>query len=233
VRTTGKFVFSSLGLLLLAAITAEAWAERPDPGRWESAVAAFEAGDRESPPPANAIVFIGSSSIRFWNSVHEDMAPLTVIHRGFGGSWMSDAVHYADRLVNRYEPRAVVLYEGDNDISEDLAPEALLEDFRAFVARVHADLPRARVYFISIKPSLLRWDPWGAMQAANALIRAETEIDPRLRYLDVATPMLGADGSAPAESLFVADRLHMTPAGYEIWTAAIRPLLLAEEGDYE
>jgi hypothetical protein len=205
----------------------------PDPARWEQTIQTWEAEDRAQPPPEGAIVFIGSSSIRFWRTVHEDMAPLTVIHRGFGGSWMRDAVHYADRIVTNYKPRAVVLYEGDNDVGGgSLSPEGLLSGFEAFVAKVQAELPETRIYFLAIKPSVLRWDNWNAMNRANMLVKAATESSDLLTYVDVATPMLDPDGTPPRD-LFVADMLHMKPRGYEIWTSVVRPLLMEREGRYE
>lgn len=225
-------------LLLLAAVTlwhapVDAGQTGPDPARWEQTIQTWEAEDRAQPPPDGAIVFIGSSSIRFWRTVHEDMKPLTVIHRGFGGSWMRDAVHYADRIVTNYKPRAVVLYEGDNDVGGgSLSPEDLLSGFNAFVSKVHADLPDTRIYFLAIKPSVLRWDNWNAMNRANMLVKAATESSDLLTYVDVATPMLGPDGPPPRD-LFVGDMLHMKPRGYEIWTGVVRPLLMEREGRYE
>lgn len=117
----------------------------------------YAAEDAASPPPANAIVFTGSSSIALWKTVHEDMAPLTVISRGFGGSTMQDAVYWLDTLVLKHRLGAVVLYEGDNDIGhyED-TPEEVLEDFKTFVSRIHMKLPETRIHFLSIKPSILR-----------------------------------------------------------------------------
>jgi lysophospholipase L1-like esterase len=47
---------------------------------------------------------------------------------------------------------------------------------------------------------------------------------PRLIYVDVATPMLTADGATRAE-LYVEDGLHMTPAGYDLWTRIVAPAI--------
>ena len=207
---------------------------RPDPERWEDVITAWEADDRETPPPDGAIVFVGSSSIRFWDSVHEDMDPLTVIHRGFGGSWMLDAVHYVDRIVTNYNPRAVVVYEGDNDIGASrLPPEEYMNDLRAFVSRIHAVLPETRIYVLAIKPSVSRWDNWDLMDEANQLTIAEAARDDRLFYIDVATPMLGPAAARPPEDIFVADMLHMNEQGYAIWTDVVRPFLMEHEAGYE
>lgn len=205
----------------------------PRPERWEETIAAFEAEDAKQMPPQGAIVGIGSSSMRGWHkSIKADLAPLTVIPRGFGGSCMNDALHYVDRMVIKYRPRAVVLYEGDNDIAGGWTKEQILEAFRAFTARIHAELPETRIYFISIKPSISRWDKWPAMKEANALLAAECARDPRLTYIDVATPMLGADGT-PKPEIFLSDNLHMKPEGYAIWTAAVKPVLEAKELKFE
>ena len=117
VATALVLTFCSRGIA--ADADAEAAKQYKDPARFESQVRAFEREDLRTPPPRGAIVTVGSSSMRMWNAtVAEDLAPLTLIARGFGGSTMNDAAFYADRLVTPYHPRAVILYEGDNDLAD-------------------------------------------------------------------------------------------------------------------
>jgi lysophospholipase L1-like esterase len=200
-----------------------------DPAFFEDEIAAFEAADRGEAPPERPIVFVGSSSIRLWGSLAEDMAPLPVLNRGFGGSQLAHAVHFAERAVTRHRPRAVVLYAGDNDLDERTGKTAaeVAADFRAFALKVHAAVPDARIYYLAIKPSRLRWARWPEMKRANDEIAAFCAGDPRLGFLDVATPML-ATGAPPARSLFVVDGLHLSAEGYALWTSVVKPRLLAD-----
>ena len=200
-----------------------------DPAFFEDEIAAFEAADREHPPPARPIVFVGSSSIRLWGSLGEDMAPLPVIDRGFGGSQLAHVVHFAERSVLRYRPRAVVLYAGDNDLDESTGKSAadVVRDFEAFVHLVHGAVPDARIYYLAIKPSRLRWARWPEQSKANAEIAALCGADPRLGFLDIATPML-ATGAPPAWELFRLDGLHLSARGYALWTSVVKPRLLAD-----
>ncbi|MDP7454994.1 MAG: hypothetical protein QGF62_00260, partial [Gammaproteobacteria bacterium] len=116
-----SLVFSLRGLLLaplliLLALPVLAQDREIDPTRFEDAIARFEAADKVSPPPAGAIVLTGSSSIARWNNqAQAALAPLTVIPRGFGGSVMEDALYFLDRVALTYKPRAILIYEGDND----------------------------------------------------------------------------------------------------------------------
>lgn len=205
----------------------------PDPARFEKAVAAFEAKDRQAPPPKGAVVCLGSSSIRMWHKhLGEDLAPLTVIPRGFGGSNMNDALRYADRLVLPHKPRAIVLYEGDNDIAQGVAPETIRDTFLAFLSRVRKDLPDVRVYFLSIKPSIRRWELWPKMQKASRLIAAECAKDDKLTYVDVAGAMLTSEGELK-KGIFLDDGLHLNRKGYLLWRDTLRPVLLENEQPLE
>jgi lysophospholipase L1-like esterase len=207
--------------------------EYSSPTRFEKAICDFEAADRETPPPSGAIVCIGSSSMRGWHSaIQKDLAPLTVIPRGFGGSNMNDALHYADRIVIPYKPRAIVLYEGDNDIEQQIPPEKIVATFRAFVSKVHKHLPETRIYVLSIKPSIRRWKSWPRTVVANRLLAEACAKDERLIYVDVATPMLDADGQ-PRKDLFQDDNLHLNRAGYVVWRDVLRPILLEAEQPFE
>lgn len=200
---------------------------------FESEMQVFEDADRHEFPPANAIVCIGSSSMQGWHdTIKEDLAPVTIIPRGFGGSNMNDALHYADRIVVPYRPRTVVLYEGDNDVAAGISSEKIRDTFLAFVNKLHASLPEARIYVLSIKPSISRWKMWPQMKEANRLIAAECAKDKHLTYIDVASGMLDAAGS-PCKELFLNDELHMTRAGYMIWRDAIRPVLVEAELPFE
>jgi lysophospholipase L1-like esterase len=196
---------------------------------WDSAIAAYEAADVENAPEPGSILFVGSSSIVFWDTLNEDMAPMPVLNRGFGGSVITHVTHFADRIVLPYDPSAIVLYAGDNDIGFGSSADCTLRDFEAFVAHIRAAAPDTPIYYISIKPSPARWALWEEMTRANQLIEARTETRPALHFIDVSEAMLAEEGQ-PIEELFLADGLHMTAAGYEIWTSIVRPRLVADLG---
>ncbi|MET0581573.1 MAG: SGNH/GDSL hydrolase family protein [Pseudoxanthomonas sp.] len=190
---------------------------------WEQDMQRFAALDAASPPPRNGVLFIGSSSIRLWETLESDFPGVPVINRGFGGSELRDSTYYADRIVVPYAPRQIVMYAGENDLQAGRTPRQVAEDLRAFVQRVRRDLPQVRIAYISNKPSPSRAALQDAQRSANALVKAEAA-KLHVDYIDVFTPMLDADGQARAE-LFVEDRLHMNRAGYELWRQKVAPYL--------
>ncbi len=197
--------------------------EKPDFARWEKEITAFERKDKEKAPPKNAVLFVGSSSIRLWD-LAKSFPGMTTINRGFGGSQLADSVHFAPRIVLKYEPRIIVLYAGDNDIAAGKTPKQVHADFQAFVQTVHKTLPKTLIVFLPIKPSLRRWGLIEPIRKANALIETECEKDKRLLYIDVATPILGKDGK-PRPELFAKDGLHLNEKGYALWAAILKPRL--------
>lgn len=203
-----------------------------NPERFSNQIEAFEAADVKEAPPAGAIVAIGSSSMRLWSMIDEDLAPITIVHRGFGGSNLYDVIYYSDRILLNYEPRAILLYEGDNDITSGVSPKTYIACFKAFVEQVHDALPETRIYVISVKPSPKRIKHWPNMQATNKALKKLCEADPKLTFIDVSTLMLDENGVMIPE-LFVKDGIHMTQQGYEIWKSQIHPVLIENELDYE
>jgi lysophospholipase L1-like esterase len=194
---------------------------------WETAIEAYEGSDADNPPAPGSIVFVGSSSILFWDTLIGDMAPMPVLNRGFGGSVIANATHFADRIVLPYEATAIVLYAGDNDIAFGLSADCTFRDFESFVDHIQAAAPGIPIYFISIKPSPSRMPLWSDMQRANQLVEARTTTDPALHFIDVSAAMLDPQGQ-PNGELFGEDGLHMNAAGYELWTSIIRPRLAAD-----
>jgi lysophospholipase L1-like esterase len=218
---------ASLLTLAIGASTAiSAWAKEPIPCKpevWEETIAAFEAADAKEPPPKQGVLFVGSSSIRLWD-LKKSFPDLPVVNRGFGGSQICHATHFVDRLIAPHDPRVVVFYAGDNDIAAGKSPEQVHEDFRAFVAAVRKSLPKTPIVYIAIKPSIARWKLAEEIKAANKLIAADCEKDETLEFVDVWPAMLGEDGKPRAE-LLRDDKLHMTPAGYAVWTELLLPHL--------
>jgi lysophospholipase L1-like esterase len=198
---------------------------------WEPAIRDFEEQDKAHPPKPGCIVFAGSSSFLFWGTLVSDMKPLEVIHRGFGGSEFSDLDQYANRIVIAYRPRAVVVYEGDNDLAQGSSKtsEMVASDFRKFVQIVHAALPDTWIYILAIKPSKLRWNQWPQMKAGNKLMQDYAATQERVQYIDIATPMFDMNGNLPGD-LFKSDGLHPTPKLYAMWTSIIKPILLQRFG---
>jgi len=192
--------------------------------RWQKDIFAFAKLDEEQTPPANPIVFTGSSSIRRWASLADDFAGLPVMNRGFGGSEIFDSLTYAHLTVLKYKPRRIVFYAGGNDLAAGKTPQRVFDDFKAFVARVHASLPSCRISFISGAPNPKRWALINEIRELNHLVEEFIKTGSNLEYINVHDAMLGADGK-PLPDIFVSDQLHMNPKGYAIWTKIIAPLL--------
>lgn len=214
-----------VSLLLLAFFRNLPAQEAPASAKWEAEIQAFEASDRTNPPPRDAILFIGSSSIRLWKTLRQDFPELKVINRGFGGSEIIDSVNYAERIVFPYHPRRIVMYAGGNDINAGKSPERVFGDFKAFVEKVLARQPETRISYISIAPNPARWAQVEKVKAANQLIEKFTRQDSRLAFIDLFPRMLGDDGQ-PRPDIFVQDRLHMNSKGYALWVSILRPHLV-------
>lgn len=236
-RSALRIVQAGSFLILLAVSKPlfSAEVDYPDPaGRFTDYVANIVDSDRTNPPPGGAIVCIGSSSMRMWQQdIDRDLEPLTLIKRGFGGSNFADALHYVDQLVLAYQPRAVLVYEGDNDVGgTGVSPQKAFRTAEAFIDRIHERFPECRIYFISAKPSPSRWDKWLVLQELNSKLAAKCATDDRLFFLDVGPVMMDSDGMVD-KSLFLEDMLHMNRAGYQRWKSVIRPVLIHNELEFE
>ena len=193
--------------------------------RFESEIAAFEKWDHQNAVPPHCILFVGSSTIRFWQTA-DAFPDLPVINRGFGGSTIADVNHFADRIVFKYKPRTIVFYAGDNDIAAGRSPDKVFADFEMFAKSVHKRLPNTKLIYLAIKPSPLRWKLWPQSQTANARIKELIAKNGHDRYVDAATPILGDDGQ-PRKELFRDDGLHMNPKGYSLWNEILLPVIAA------
>ena len=200
-----------------------------DPAIWSKEIANFKQQDRDNPPAKDVIVFTGSSSIRFWKTLEQDMAPLPVINRGFGGAKIKQVTYYADQIVIPYHPRAVVLFAGTNDLGRfnTKTAQQVFDGYVEFVNTIHNVQPETPIYFIAITPTPSRWKIWPVINEANQLIKTYTETDHRLHFIDMNNEILGPDGR-PKRELYIWDRLHPSAKGYALWTSSIKPTLAAD-----
>lgn len=215
---------AATGLILCLGLGLPSLVQAADFEKWEKEIAAYEQADRTSPPPKGGLLFIGSSTIRRWKTLAHDFPHHGVINRGFGGSQIADSTHFAERVIFPYEPRMILLRAGGNDIHAGKSPELVFSDFRAFVIKVREKLPNAEIAYIALSPSIARWDEKEKGQALNRMVREYTRAIPGLKYIESDSISLGPDGK-PRPELFVDDKLHFSPEGYELLAASVRPHL--------
>ena len=232
-----NIIFLVLFILALAnnVQAQDAMISYPDPRRFEDVISAFEKEAKKKRPPRKAIVCSGSSGMSQWHDqLYDDLAPLTVIPKGFAGSNLNDQIYFADRIYIPYRPRAVLLYQGENDISLGVSPEQVLMKFRELVQNIRSKLPKVRFYFISIKPSPSpnRWGLWPKMEEANLLIEKECADNEYLNFIDVASLLLGQEGK-PKRKFFDKNGLYLNSKGYQIWREAVRSVIIEGEWPHE
>jgi lysophospholipase L1-like esterase len=192
---------------------------------FENEIQAFKAADQKTPPPANPILFTGSSSIRLWPNLQTYFPDKTVLNRGFGGSQLSDVRRYADRIIIPYKPKQIVLYAGENDIATgNVTARQTYDRFVDLFQYVRKKLPNVPFLFISIKQSPSRRKYYPAVDEANQLIKVFLEKQRNAQFVDIRPVMLQPNGQSRPE-LFKSDSLHMTPVGYQEWTPLIAPYL--------
>lgn len=188
---------------------------------YEAEVRELEMRRRAGLVPLGAPVFYGSSSFRLWNTLDQDVDP-AIVNLAFGGSTLEACVFFFDRLVVPVQPSSLVIYAGDNDLGDGRSAEQVVTSFQALAAKV-ARLPGAPTFgFLSIKPSLSRWNLIDRIREANQQIRSLIAAMPNAYYVDLFPAMLGSDGQ-PRPELFEADGLHLSRAGYRVWAEALKP----------
>lgn len=222
-------------ILTLVVLCFQTYAQVPEPTRFEKSIQRFEQQDAQTMPPKGAIVLTGSSSIAIWNEQAQDaLAPLTVIARGFGGSNMNDLLFYIERVAIKYQPRAILIYEGDNDtaLSPPIPTTTILSQLQQIISKVHHSLPDTRIYILSVKPSIARKSVWPLAQQVSKEFKAIADAQPLVHYVDIASPFLKPDGSV-MDDIFVSDNLHLNAKGNEIWGQTIKAALMPIEAQYE
>ena len=192
--------------------------------RFEKEIAVFETADKKNPPPQGAILFTGASGIKRWTTLTQDFRDLKVINRGFGGSQISDSIHFLDRVSIPYHPKTIVLQAGGNDLNAGKQVPQVVADFKTYVEKVRAKLPEVKIIFLGQSPSPARWEQRDKQRELNRLVREYIAAGKNMAFVDLWDVTLGTDGQ-PRPELFVADRLHPSAEGYKLRTKLLRPAI--------
>jgi lysophospholipase L1-like esterase len=208
--------------LLLFVASASAQAVTTPTVRFAEAIEAYERADRETPPPTGSILFVGSSIFRLWKGLTEQMSPLPVFNRAFGGSRTHEILAYTDRIVLPYQPRVIVYYCGSNDINASVPPGRIAGNFGEFVDRVRLELPETRIIFVSINKAPQKKEKWAEVDEANRLVKEYCARHKGLRYVDV-NPVLFDRNGQPRTELYLPDNLHFRDPAYTELAKIIKP----------
>jgi lysophospholipase L1-like esterase len=187
----------------------------------------FRTADSITAPPANPILFVGSSSFRMWKDVKEYFPGYTILNRGFGGSGIPHLIQYADDVIFKYQPRQIVIYCGENDLGPNVSGEYIAGKFKELFQLIRSKMPDVPVAYISMKPSPRREKFIVAMKDGNKRIKKFLKKQKKTAYIDVFSAMRNADGTVKTD-IFLEDNLHMNSKGYKIWQPLIQPHLIKD-----
>lgn len=190
-------------------------------------IQAFKRQDSATPPPASAILFVGSSSFTLWKDVYSYFPGKTIINRGFGGSSLTDLIRYAGDVIYPYTPKQIVIYCGENDFAanDSLFPAQVAERFFELFRLIRQQFKKVPIAYISMKPSVAREHLMPKFNVANVMIKEFLKKKKRTAFIDVYHKMLNSEGK-PIAGLFVEDQLHMNAKGYAIWQREIEQYLV-------
>jgi lysophospholipase L1-like esterase len=193
---------------------------------FEAEIRAFERLDSIAEPAKGQILLYGSSTMRLWKTYKTDLEGYKVVNRGFGGSQMSDAVYYFDRVVLPLAPSWILLYEGDNDISNGKkTPEQVLKDFETLMRLVEGRLPNTKVAIYTLRPSVARESLMPQQRKLNKLFKKYCKKHRKRAFFIDAYDLLLTPAGKPNPEYLDADTLHLNAKGYEVWARVTRDFL--------
>ena len=225
-----RFIILLNAMLLIISVSASAASEItravPDEKRifyFQAEIQKFLDWEKENSLPREAVLFVGSSTINLWPTA-TSFPKKAVINRGFGGARTPEVLFFYDKIIRKHNPAAIVVYVGTNDIQAGASPETVVHDTKILLQKMRLDFPTAKLLYMSINPSFLRWHLRSKSGAVNDKIKAYAKSDPSITFLDTNSALIGSDGK-PNPAYYALDGLHLNKKGYEILTEAVRPYL--------
>ena len=183
----------------------------------------FKELDKKEYYPPESILFLGSSSIRLWETLKEDMAPMPLIQRGYGGAHFRDLIFYIDTILNHHDLSMIVCFVA-NDISQKNSNESvktIVKNYDYVIKRIRKKHPSLPILQISITPTESRWHLWSKINELNLALKEYCDTHSKMVFLETTSHFLNAEG-IPKKELFRTDKLHLNNDGYALWSSLIR-----------
>ena len=174
------------------------------------------------------VLLLGDSITEMWPeaTLPERLPGRTLANFGIGGDRTENLLwRLQNGAAGQLKPAVVVIMIGVNNfLHRSDSPEDVYAGVAADVAETRARFPDARVVLLGILPYGEQAGTPERQQvaAANRLIAGLAQ-DPQVEFHDIGAAFLQPDGTISAE--IMADFLHPTPAGYEVFADQLQPIL--------
>ena len=191
--------------------------------RYEDEIENFRRFDNRNTLAKNPILFIGSSSIRYWET-SKAFPDLPIINRGFGGASIPEIIYYYDDIIKKHSPSILIVY-CDIDVEQGKSPSSTVDAFKELVNKVKTDFPQTQILILSMKSTfideILGKDVRKNKIITNDKLNEYCNDEKNLHFVDITNTMLNSDGGLRSD-IFLSDGMHMNPLGYTLWNPVIR-----------
>ena len=186
-------------------------------------IAVFDSVNRHLTYPSDAVLFTGSSSIKLWKTISEDLPGIHCVNRGFGGSRIEDLAFFHSQVFSDHPWKGIVIMVGSNNLTggiKDMSIDSILIYTRYIISQIREERPDVPVFWIAITPTWSRISAIDKIRRMNEAWKNEFAELPQTYFIDTFDRFIGSDGM-PMHHLFVSDRLHLSREGYRIWGEVI------------
>ncbi len=173
------------------------------------------------------VVLLGDSITAGWVKsplFEAELAPLKTFNAGIGGDSTQHLLWRVQHGAVETKPKVVVLLIGINNVSNGYAPAQVVSGIRAILREIRERSPETKVVLMGLFP---KGEAPGTpirvkIREVNQALAGLAEPG-RVVYLDIHDKLLGPDGHLTPET--APDGLHIGLPGYEVWGAALVPVL--------
>ena len=224
-----------IALLVAALVTVSVlWGiaanKKDEPSYYDKKCASFELQNANL--SKGQIVFIGDSITDGYplDNYFTDL-PLATYNRGIGGDVTSGVIRRLKTSLYDLAPTKIALMIGINDINSGRTNDEIIANYTIILDGIKANLPSTAVFCESVLPMHSKVEKWGIdLEARTQQIK---DLNARIKalaaekgYVYVDLFPLFADENDRLISEYTEDGLHPIAAGYQVWSAIIKPYLV-------
>lgn len=163
------------------------------------------------------VVLAGSSLLDHWEDPYTPFGSVAVINNSVPDSTFRNWNNWYKKLIVAYQPKALVLCLGTDDIGDgpDMSAERAADKMQKLIEKIHKKSKKTKIFYLSLPCYPKNSAAWETTRVYNRLMHDFCDEKKYMTYLPLTLKLTDED-EIPDETYYKGHQTYLSKAGYAV-----------------